>query len=587
MTFPHHTEEEFQSLLRRLDLALDASNIGVWEHSLTKSEVTWDQRMHKLYATDMTSPVMPVEIWMKAIHPEDLDAANADFEAAALNKASYLSQFRIIWPNGEIRHIRSKANYYIDAQGDPAFIGVEWDVTADVELNRALAQQQQIAEERAEALQATRAQIEYAAEHDYLTGLPNRRAFDRYCQRIAAEMSVQHFAMMHIDLDRFKQVNDELGHDVGDLVLRNAANAIAAARGPQDFAARMGGDEFLLIVVNESDLTRLKQRADRIIAEISRGIEVNGERVTTGASIGIAANPRRSVQTLLRDSDLALYSAKRLGRGQSQLFTSELTQKYHADRRLLSEFRQALVQGAVLPHYQVQCDARSRETIGLEALARWQHPQRGLLLPEQFLQLATDSAIIDQLDAAILKCVLADIRAWEARGLKVPVISVNVSARRLASAELLADLDNLDIAPGSICFEIETTAELFQPGSRVHTHLRAARARGIEIAVVNLGSGHSSLEALIAARPDRVKLDRQLVWPITGDQEQLHMIRSLVDLAHAFGMAVTAQGVETAEHAEILRNLGCDTLQGYGFGQPAAPDTIDLKSTRVKRDFKG
>ena len=587
MTFPHHTEEEFQSLLRRLDLALDASNIGVWEHSLTKSEVTWDQRMHKLYATDMTSPVMPVEIWMKAIHPEDLDAANADFEAAALNKASYLSQFRIIWPNGEIRHIRSKANYYIDAQGDPAFIGVEWDVTADVELNRALAQQQQIAEERAEALQATRAQIEYAAEHDYLTGLPNRRAFDRYCQRIAAEMSVQHFAMMHIDLDRFKQVNDELGHDVGDLVLRNAANAIAAARGPQDFAARMGGDEFLLIVVNESDLTRLKQRADRIIAEISRGIEVNGERVTTGASIGIAANPRRSVQTLLRDSDLALYSAKRLGRGQSQLFTSELTQKYHADRRLLSEFRQALVQGAVLPHYQVQCDARSRETIGLEALARWQHPQRGLLLPEQFLQLATDSAIIDQLDAAILKCVLADIRAWEARGLKVPVISVNVSARRLASAELLADLDNLDIAPGSICFEIETTAELFQPGSRVHTHLRAARASGIEIAVVNLGSGHSSLEALIAARPDRVKLDRQLVWPITGDQEQLHMIRSLVDLAHAFGMAVTAQGVETAEHAEILRNLGCDTLQGYGFGQPAAPDTIDLKSTRVKRDFKG
>lgn len=586
MTTIRHTEEEFQSLLRRLDLALEASNIGVWEHSLADDVVTWDLRMHKLYATGRASRVMPVSVWMDALHPDDNEAATREFEQAVLRKDSYESQFRIIWPDGQIRHIRSKANYYIDAAGNPAFIGVEWDVTADVVLNRELAYQQKIAEERAAALQASRVLIEHAAEHDYLTGLPNRRSFDRQSHTLGADDTVLKLAVMHIDLDRFKQINDRFGHEAGDLVLKQAASAIDAARMPHDFAARMGGDEFVLVCVNFESEDDLRLRAAGIIETINRGVSFRTERISVGASIGIAWNTRRNVEALLKDADLALYSAKDLGRGQLRFFSPELAEQKNAHRKLCGQLTRALSHHEFVPHYQIQRDSRSGKITGLEALARWQHPAHGLLLPESFVELAEAADLIGAIDHQILKMVLADMLTWEDRGLNVPVISLNVSLKRLADPSLLEEIDQLDICPGCLCFEIRPGSDPW-PDAAVLANIAGLKARGIEIALTGLSRGDTSLMALLKIAPDRIKLDRSLIWPLTCDQEQLHIIGSLVGLARAFGMKVTAEGLESPDHADVLKNLGCDTLQGFGFGHPQPRDAVPLDSIIIKRDFKG
>lgn len=587
MTINGRTEAEFQSLLRRLDLALEASHIGVWEHNLSKDIVTWDQRMHKLYATDASLDVMPMEVWVNAIHPEDFEAADRDFREAAAQRGSYQSQFRVIRPDGEIRHIRSKANYYINADGEPAFIGVEWDVTADVLLNRALAQQQQIAEERAAALQASRAQIEHAAGHDYLTGLPNRRLFDRFCRDLAERRETSAIAVMHIDLDRFKQVNDEWGHEAGDRVLRAAAQAIAAAGRTPDFVGRLGGDEFVLVAVDFGSEEDLQHRAAQIIERIADGVEFQETIIPIGASIGIATSTGHDVETVLKEADLALYSAKRGGRGRWHFHRPGRVEAERPEDFPLSELAQAIADEQILAFYQVQRDARTRAITGLEALARWPHRQQGLLLPEAFLPQAQAAGLTGELDRAMLRRVLRDIAIWEADGYHVPCISLNVSPQRLASPLLLDELSEIDPAPGRLCFEINAAEGLHNPDAQTRANLHGLKQRGIGIALTRLTDPKASLLTLLQIMPDRLKLDQALVCPLTARQEQLHMIHSLVELARTFGMKVTAEGVQSPDHAEILKNLGCDTLQGFGYGHPLPRAEVPLEIGQVKRDFKG
>lgn len=311
-----HSEEEYQALLRRLDIALEASHIGVWEHNLATDTIIWDERMHKLYATGLTSSDMPTDIWIRAIHPDDLERASAEFEAAAQSRGSYESQFRIIRPDGKIRHLRSKAKFYLNHRDEPAIIGVEWDVTADVELTRALAEQQRLAEERAAQLQASRERVEYAADHDYLTGLPNRRYFDRRCQQLVQDETVHQLAVLHIDLDLFKAINDEHGHEAGDQVLCHAARMIEAVMGPLDFAVRTGGDEFVLIAVNYESEQQLAAKGAKILSGLARGVSYQGVHLTIGGSIGIAFDQTRDCRQLVREADMALYEAKRSGRNQ-------------------------------------------------------------------------------------------------------------------------------------------------------------------------------------------------------------------------------------------------------------------------------
>ncbi|MGR9144012.1 putative bifunctional diguanylate cyclase/phosphodiesterase [Rhizobium leguminosarum] len=574
------SEREFQDLLRRLELALDASQIGVWEHSIEQDGILWDAQMHRLYETGETYRLVPASLWSNAIHPDDRERAESDFEQAIATRGAYNSQFRIVLPSGEIRHLRSRAHFYVDAEGLPSFIGAEWDVTADVMLNAELARQKVVAEARALALEESNARIEHVADHDYLTGLPNRRLLDKRLAELPADKSITTLAVLHLDLDQFKQINDSHGHAAGDAVLRAAALRITAAIPANGMVARVGGDEFVIVLVNFTDLTELRLITEDVQRRLRKKIRFGQELLQSGASIGVSWSGDRRARNLLAESDLALYQAKKLGRNRVEFFTRQLQEDLRSKRRLAEELKLGLERGEILPYYQVQLDARTREVIGFEALARWKHPEKGVLAPGVFLKIADEHGLAAEIDAAILKSALEDRLFWLLRGLAVPRIAVNISASRLADPALLDKLRKLDIPPGVIVFELVETIFLDDSDEKLLDHIGDIKQMGIDIEIDDFGSGHASLIGLVKLRPKRLKIDRQLVTEVVSSAEQRRVVGSIVEIAKALDVEVIAEGIETEAHAVVLAQLGCDGLQGYAFGYPApAADTDRLFSS--------
>ncbi|MFK0162116.1 EAL domain-containing protein [Rhizobium sp. NPDC090279] len=571
------SEEEFQDLLRRLELALESSQIGVWQHNVKEQELLWDPQMHRLYGTGRRERRVSSDVWMNALHPEDVERAVRDFDIALEKKGFYNSQFRIILPEGEVRHLRSRAHYYEDTEGAPYFIGAEWDVTADVLLNRELTSQKAIAEARAVALEQSRARIEHAADHDYLTGLPNRRYFDRRLAELRKDASVATLAVLHIDLDGFKEINDKWGHAAGDATLQSAAARISGAITANDIVARIGGDEFVAVLVNVASIERLAAIADNIFSRLRREVRFGNEMLKIGASIGVALGQTSGAGNLLAESDVALFQAKKLGRNRVEFFTPQLQSDLHAERRLADELRLAPVLRQIEPFYQIQVDARSRSIVGLEALARWRHPERGLLSPVAFLKVADEYGFTAEIDAAVLKRALADRAAWVSQGLSPPRIAVNISGRRLADPDLIDGLLALRIPRHAIAFELVETIFLDDPDDTVLANIAGIKEMGIDIEIDDFGSGHASLIGLVKLKPKRLKIDRQLVTAVTVSEEQRRLVGSIIEIARTLNVEVVAEGVETEDHARILAEVGCDELQGYAIGYPSSEgETVAL-----------
>jgi diguanylate cyclase len=567
------SEQEFQNILRRLELALDASRIGVWEHDTQKDEVVWDLQMHRLYGTGRTQKRVKAELWTNAVHPDDREQAQLDFAEAIKRKGTYSSEYRIVLPDGELRYLRSRAHCF-EQDGNITFIGVEWDVTADVLLARELQRQKAIAEARAVALEASTRRIEYAAEHDYLTGLPNRRFFDRRLAELAEHTGLEKLAILHIGLDRFKQINDTAGHAVGDNVLKSSASRIVAAV-PNSFIARVSGDEFAVLIANFASLENVKTRAERLAQQLKQSVWHNDEVLRTGASIGVASASGKNIANLLAEADIALHRAKKLGRGRVEVFSAQLKAQLNNERRVAKQFTRGLEKGEFVPFYQAQVDARTRRIVGLEALARWRHPKRGLLLPGEFIDVAGGLGMLDDLDAAILKAALKDRQAWMRQGVRVPRIAVNVSAARLSDPLLIDELLQLNVEPDTLSFELLETIFLDDSEEGVLSNVAALKDMRIDIEIDDFGSGHASIIGLMKVKPRRLKIDRRLVFPITTSREQKRLLRSIVDIAKALDIEVVAEGVETLEHAKLLTRLGCDILQGYAIAYPVSgPETL-------------
>lgn len=558
---PIHTEEDYQALLRRLDLALGASNIGVWEHALTNDTVTWDERMHRLYGTEPTRNAVPGEIWMRAIHPEDREAAMADFNQAVERKGSYRSEFRIILPDGAVRYIRSMANYFLDPRGEPGLIGAEWDVTADVELAQALAEQRRLAEERAAALQESREQVEFAADHDYLTGLPNRRLFDRLCRQFDEGGRGLRLAVMHVDLDRFKEANDEHGHEAGDMVLKAAARAIRSVLGRRDIAARMGGDEFVIVCADPESEGELRRRAQKLIERIGRGVEFRGRTIMAGASLGIAWGVDRPVVSLLKDADAALYSAKRRGRGRAVFFTPELLGRepapFHA-----ADLRAALQAGDIRPFYRCQEDSRTGELAGLEAVPCWNHPVHGRSGLDDHLPDLKDMGLLPEFELAMLRSVIEDLHFWQEAGFFLPRVSLCVSGDFFASPQLIEDVRRADRLATRLCFELRASESLKDITAATLKAATVLKSLGSQIAVSGIRDGEGSLIGLLRLRPDRLKLDNTMLSSSASELEQARVLHAVSDFAHAFGMTIVAEDADCPEQASLLRTMGCTTLRG-------------------------
>jgi diguanylate cyclase (GGDEF)-like protein len=426
---------------------------------------------------------------------------------------------------------------------------------------------------------AREAELEHRAGHDLLTGLRNTYGLQ---QALDVPLSRDEpMAILFIDLDHFKDVNDCHGHAIGDRLLQMAARRLERLAPPGGVVSRNGGDEFLL-AVPALDADGACELASRIVAAFAQPFVVSTMELACGASIGIALSPQHGLDRseLLRCADIALYQSKAAGRGRFTLFVPAFDVAVREKNDLLAGLARALTRSELVVHYQPRLDATTRRITSAEALVRWQHPERGLLLPGAFIELAESSGLIDALGACVLDIAIGQFAAWRLAGLAVERISVNASPRQFASGTLARDIQALlqrHAMPGS-ALELEVTESLLVGDmASARSQLDALRALGVRIAMDDFGTGYSSMALLRDLPIDVMKVDRAFVSDLATDPNAVAIVRTIVTLARALELSIVAEGIETEAQAALLGALGCDEFQGFLFahGLPA-PDFAAL-----------
>ncbi|WP_429930676.1 bifunctional diguanylate cyclase/phosphodiesterase [Agrobacterium vitis] len=582
-------ERELRTLSQRLQIALDASQIGVWEMDIGSLALTWDNRMRQLYDCDPSRPIETREDWSNCLHPEDRESATHALASAIRTGSTYSTEFRILDRSGQIRHIRSFGSIYRDADFRKKIVGVNWNITADVKLHEALHDAKTALEAQNHELENARQIMEHTSLHDPLTGLANRRFLDRHLADIEdLRGSGKSVALLHIDLDRFKEINDTLGHAAGDAMLRHAASQINAHISPGDFAARIGGDEFVVVKHNESSQAAARSLGETLIDAINQPIHWEGQECRVSASIGIAqsCNSHPHLEQALINADIALYEAKRRGKNRLEFFSDTLKEATLSTKRTADAILRSLADHDFIPYFQPQFDAHTMEITGVEALARWQHPQLGLLPPIAFLSVAESLNVVAAIDNSILEQSLAEARRWQEHGLDTPHVSVNISAQRLFDDGLVAHLRDTPLPAGGLAFELLESISFDDKAEAAATAISQIKILGIDIEIDDFGTGYSSILSLLKLSPRRLKIDRQLTQPIIESKQQRRLIGSIVEIGRSLGIEIIAEGVETKQHAEILRDLGCHTLQGYGLARPMNGDDLFALLKRRSLDRK-
>ncbi len=426
-------------------------------------------------------------------------------------------------------------------------------------------------------LQHDARRLEFLAHHDTLTGLPNRVMFaDRAREAVAhARRHDKTAAFLFLDMDNFKQVNDSLGHEVGDNLLKLMASRLKANVRGDDFVARIGGDEFCVLLQDIAEPREAAAVAQKLLHELGRPYRIGAHDVMSGASIGIACVPQDGdeVHTLLRLADHAMYRAKELGRNCYQFFSGVLNDDAAAAAELAEDLRAGVERGELFLVYQPRIDIGTRQVVGAEALLRWRHPKHGVLAPEAFLLLADDTGLLVELGGWILREACLQGRRWIEAGIQPFSLVVNMSARQLRSGALAAQVREALKASGlpaaSLLIEVPE-ASLRQLAEPVGEALAEITASGARLSVDDFGTGYASLPMLQRLRASAVCIDRSLIAGVPHDSERAGLARALIALARGLEFEVVAKGVETQAQRDFLADAGCRICQGELFA-PARP----------------
>ena len=420
-------------------------------------------------------------------------------------------------------------------------------------------------------------ELEHRTLHDALTGLPNRDLLRQRVEHALTGLTPDgdQIAVLLIDLDHFKEINDTLGHLHGDLLLREIPNRLAAVARPGDTVARLGGDEFAVLLAPVANPVQAISLAQSLRRHISEPIDVDGVVMRTEASVGVAIGPDhgRDVDTMLRRADIAMYVAKG---GRTGVEAYDSTQESHSPARLAlaGELRRALEQGELVVHYQPQALVSTGLVTGVEALVRWQHPHRGLVGPDVFVPLAENTGLIGPLTIAVLDSALAQIRIWDAMGVHLD-LAVNLSTRSLLDRGLPGVVSRMladhGLAPQRLELEI-TESMIASDPERALGVLAQLRSVGVRCALDDFGTGYSSLANLRDLQVERLKIDRSFTQSMADSHPDAVIVTTTIELAHQLGLEVVAEGVETQEAWERLRESGCDLAQGYFLSRPMAPE---------------
>lgn len=425
------------------------------------------------------------------------------------------------------------------------------------------------------------ARLNHLALHDPLTGLPNRLLFhDRAATALhQGSGSGLWTACLFIDLDHFKVVNDSLGHAAGDQVLRVVADRLVGLLRPGDTVARMGGDEFCLLLQGLENPGEAGLIADRVVNALDGFVEVSGMQVTTGVSIGVAVvtpGARATSHTLVRDADTALYRAKGNGRGRRVVFDDALRDDAERRLRVEAELRRGIAAGEITVAYQAQWSLSRAKVVGVEALARWQHPDEGELLPDEFMAIAVETGLVVDIGRTVLEQSLHQLATWRLRQPDL-ALSVNLSSRQLSRPsivdEVSAALARSGLPAHALCLEL-TETDLTALGRSALATLDELREVGIQLAVDDVGTGQSSLTHLVTLPIDVIKIDRSFVDQVHVPGAKRAVVEALLSLARTIGVHVVAEGAETLVQMATLESLGCDVVQGYIVSRPVPADAF-------------
>jgi diguanylate cyclase (GGDEF)-like protein len=414
--------------------------------------------------------------------------------------------------------------------------------------------------------------IAHMAHYDALTDLPNRVLMRGHLERRVAELAEgKPFAILYIDVDEFKGINDSLGHEVGDELLRQVANRLRACVSGNDLVARLGGDEFAIVKAGTTDQAELAGLAEQVLKTLRTPVDCKGQEIATDASIGIAIAPDHgdNLDDLLKRADLAMYAAKSEGRGTFRIFVPEYDAKAGLRRQLELDLRQALIRGEFEVHYQPLVDLSANVVTGCEALLRWHHPERGMVSPAEFIPVAEDTGLIGEIGEWVLKQACHEAASWPGDiHIAVNVSPVQFRSKTLA-LKVAAALAESGLAPGRLELEITETV-LIRDDAEALTILQQLRELGVRIALDDFGTGYSSLSYLHRFPFDKIKIDRSFISDIGEPEDSSPIVQAVVHMAAARHMATTAEGVETEAQREVLRQLGCSQMQGWLFS-PAVP----------------
>jgi diguanylate cyclase len=443
-----------------------------------------------------------------------------------------------------------------------------------------------------EQLERANAQLEHAATHDSLTGLPNRVLLaDRLAQATAqSERHSRGFAVLVVDLDRFKSINDSLGHTAGDDMLKEVARRLNRLLRKADTLARLGGDEFVLVLNEIAGPRDAESVARKVLASLTDPVVLSDIDVQISASIGISVFPEDGIDadTLLQHADAAMYHAKKNGRNSFQFFAPVMNAFARERLELESGLRRALVQGEFELHYQPKVDVSTGRIDSAEALIRWRNPKRGLTAPSGFIPIAEETGLIVPIGEWVLHEACRQARAWQTGGVMKPLrIAVNLSAQQFKQKSLVTTvreaLAAADLDPAYLELELTESAVMQDAESSIQV-LRQLAGLGVRISVDDFGTGYSSLSYLRRLPLDKLKIDRSFIREVAASRDDAEIVRAIVSLAHSLHLKVIAEGVETAEQLTFLRELGCDQYQGFHCSPPVPADEFEKMMSTVPPD---
>jgi diguanylate cyclase (GGDEF)-like protein len=533
---------------QRLDTAMNTMTQGLLMFDRDERLIVCNRQYIDMYS--LSSDVVKPGVYFREViqHRHDTGSFQGDVEAYCDNVTSAVDRKQctmIETPDGRLIEIK---NHPVHSGG---WLATHEDVTERVR-----------ADER----------IAHLAHYDALTDLPNRILMREHLERRLAELADgKSFAILYIDIDEFKGVNDSLGHEVGDELLCHLANQLRSCVSGNDLVARLGGDEFAIIKAGFRDHSELTALAERLLTSLRAPINCKGQEITVDASIGIAIAPDHgdSLEELLKRADLAMYAAKSAGRRTFRFFAPEYDAKARLRRQLELDLRKAITSGEFEVHYQPLLDLTANVVTGCEALLRWRHPDRGMISPADFIPVAEETGLIEEIGEWVLKQACAEAASWPGR-LRV---AVNVSPVQFRSKTLAlkvaAALAESGLTPERLELEITETV-LIRDDEEALTILQQLRALGVRIALDDFGTGYSSLSYLHRFPFDKIKIDRSFIKDIGEPDDSSPIVQAVVTMAAARYMVTTAEGVETENQREILRRLGCTQMQGYLFS-PAIP----------------